>query len=310
MKPVNPPYVYIWEFEVAPHEQAAFLRAYGPAGTWSALFGKAGGYIGTLLLNDQRRPSRYLTIDRWRSAEAYADFLAAFRAEYEELDRLCERFTSHEASLGSYLEYLEPHAAPAAPALALAPTPALAPLPPVHTSRSVVRAVAEADLADLFEVNGDDEVTKFLPYSTWRTREDAADWLARMRALCAAGSAQQLVIERLADHKVIGTVLVFKHDASSARVELGYVVGRSCWRQGYAREALRAVCQHLFTAAGIRRIEAEVHPDNTASNELLLGLGFTREGLLRKRWVSKGVAYDTRFYGCLAEDWLQRSGAA
>jgi hypothetical protein len=27
------------------------------------------------------------------------------------------------------------------------------------------------------------------------------------------------------------------------------------------------------------------------------------EGTLRKRWVAKGLAYDTNFYGYLVEDW-------
>jgi [ribosomal protein S5]-alanine N-acetyltransferase len=300
MNAANAPYACIWEFEVAPQKQAEFVRAYGPAGPWPQLFGRAGGYIGTLLLNDQLSPTRYLTIDRWHSAAAHAAFLERFRAEYEELDELCEAFTSREASLGSYQECL---AQPAAPP-ASTPPAALLWLPAVRASRVELRAVARSDLADLREINGDDEVTRFLPYSTWQTPEDALAWLARMEALRATGSGQQLVIERLADHKVIGTVLVFKHDATSARVELGYVLGRAHWRQGYAKEALRALCQHLFSAAGIRRIEAEVHPDNTASNELLLALGFVHEGLLRKRWVAKGVAYDTRIYGCLAEEGL------
>jgi [ribosomal protein S5]-alanine N-acetyltransferase len=181
--------------------------------------------------------------------------------------------------------------------------------PNLAAERVVVRAVTEADLADLREVNSDDEVTRFLPYSSWRTAEDAPAWLARMRALRANGSGEQLAIERASDRKVIGTVLVFKHDEASARVEIGYVLGRSYWHRGYATEALRVVCEHCFSAMGLRRIEAEVHPDNSASNKLLLALGFTHEGLLRKRWVTRGAAYDTNFYGCLAEDWLRRPPA-
>jgi RimJ/RimL family protein N-acetyltransferase len=176
--------------------------------------------------------------------------------------------------------------------------------PEIRTTRVVVRPVARADLADLLEVNGDDEVTRFLPYATWRGPDDASAWLARMEALCATGTARQLVFERRSDRKVIGTVLLFHFDEPSARVELGYVVGRACWRQGYAREALQTVCRHAFEEMSIRRIEAEARPDNVASNELLLALGFTHEGRLRGRWVAKGETYDTNIYGCLVEDWL------
>lgn len=173
----------------------------------------------------------------------------------------------------------------------------------LRTGRLLVRPVARTDLPDLLEVNGDDEVTCFLPYASWRGADDASAWFDRMEALRAGGTAQQLVIERSADRKVIGGVLLFKFDEGSARLELGYVIGRLCWRQGYAREALRAVCDHCFDALGIRRIEAEVNPDNVASNQLLLSLGFVREGLLRRRWVAKGRAYDTVIYGCLAQEW-------
>jgi ribosomal-protein-alanine N-acetyltransferase len=172
----------------------------------------------------------------------------------------------------------------------------------LSTGRLLLRPLARTDLPDLLEVNGDDEVTRFLPYASWRGTDDASAWFDRVEALRAVGSAQQLVIERSADRKVIGGVLLFKFDEGSARLELGYVIGRLCWRQGYAREALRAVCDQCFAALGIRRIEAEVNPDNVASNQLLLSLGFVREGLLRKRWVAKGRAYDTVIYGCLAQE--------
>jgi RimJ/RimL family protein N-acetyltransferase len=186
------------------------------------------------------------------------------------------------------------------------PTP-LPLIPEIRTDRLVVREVTEPDLADLLEVNGNDEVTRYLPYATWRGPDDAAAWLARMRALCATGTARQLVIERQRDGKVIGTVLVFKFDEPSARVEVGYVVDRACWRQGYAQEALQAVCRYAFEEIGIRRIEAEARPDNVASNALLLSLGFTHEGRLRQRWVAKDEIYDTNIYGLLVVDWLKRT---
>jgi len=182
----------------------------------------------------------------------------------------------------------------------------LAAITTIIAGRVTIRPVRQADLADLLEINGDDAVTRFLPYATWRTPEDASAWLARMDALSATGTGTQLVITRNADQKVIGTLLLFRFDAASARVELGYVLGRAHWRQGLAREAVHAVCDHAFLQLGMRRIEAEVNPDNGPSNDLLLGLGFVREGLLRQRWIAKGATYDMHIYGCLAEDWLRR----
>jgi heme-degrading monooxygenase HmoA len=92
----------LWEFEVAPAHQAEFIAAYGPTGAWAQLFAKADGYVGTLLLNDQNDPKRYVTVDRWMSQQAYEAFLAEYRAEYEQLDVDCERLTLREAHLGSY----------------------------------------------------------------------------------------------------------------------------------------------------------------------------------------------------------------
>jgi RimJ/RimL family protein N-acetyltransferase len=172
----------------------------------------------------------------------------------------------------------------------------------VSTPRTTLREVSGADLPDLLEINGDPEVTRYLPYVTWASDADATAWLERMQALDESGNASQLVIARNKDDKVIGTALLFKYDEGSNRVELGYVLGRMHWRQGYAAEALGALLDHLFGAMGIRRVEAEVNPDNEASNALLRKLGFRHEGFLRQRWVAKGEAYGVNVYGLLADD--------
>jgi RimJ/RimL family protein N-acetyltransferase len=171
------------------------------------------------------------------------------------------------------------------------------------SARVSVRPAEEQDLDDLLGINGDPEVTRFLPYATWQSRDDGLAWFKRMQALEETGTCRQLVVVARESGRVIGTVLIFRFDAGSARAELGFVLGRAHWGQGFMREALEAVCAHAFSAMGLRRLEAEVNPANEPSNALLRRIGFRLEGTLRKRWVAKGVAYDTNFYGFLAEEW-------
>jgi [ribosomal protein S5]-alanine N-acetyltransferase len=181
-------------------------------------------------------------------------------------------------------------------------TPLAAPIL-IDTPRLHVRPVRESDLPDLLEVNGDPEVTRFLPYATWSSLDDARAWLERMNAITATGTGQQLVVVQVRDRRAIGTLLLFRLEAASRRIELGYALGRRHWGQGLMREAVTAACDHAFGPLGLHRIEAEVDPGNVPSNRLLAGVGFVLEGRLRQRWIDRGAAHDTNIYGLLAADW-------
>lgn len=179
----------------------------------------------------------------------------------------------------------------------------LTPPAPVETPRLVVRPIAETDLPGLLAVNGDDAVTQFLPYATWRSPDDAAAWYQRIAGLQATGNAVQFVVLSRDDASVVGACLLFNFNEGSARAELGYVLGRAHWGRGFAREAVAALVDTAFGAMGLRRLEAEVNPLNRPSVRLLQSLGFTREGLLRQRWVGKGKTYDVELHGLLSAEW-------
>jgi [ribosomal protein S5]-alanine N-acetyltransferase len=174
---------------------------------------------------------------------------------------------------------------------------------PIETPRLLVRRVAETDLPALLAVNGDVEVTRYLPYPAWATLADGEAWLQRMNGIQASGTALQFVIVDRTAGQAIGTCLLFRHDEGSARAELGYVLARACWGRGLMKEALVAVVGAAFTRMGLRRLEAEVDPRNSASGRSLQSLGFTREGVLRQRWVAKGEAHDVEAYGLLRHEW-------
>jgi quinol monooxygenase YgiN len=97
-------YTYLWEFKVKPEHVAEFQQQYGPHGLWVALFRKATGYVETLLLQDRGNPLRFITIDRWQSADAHRSFRAACAREYAELDARCAHLTTQELALGEFDE--------------------------------------------------------------------------------------------------------------------------------------------------------------------------------------------------------------
>jgi quinol monooxygenase YgiN len=79
----------------------------GPAGLAELsahLFGKGDGYVETLLFRDTDRPTRYLTIDRWRSRAAYEAFVSSSRSLYAALDRRGDALTVSERRVGTFCD--------------------------------------------------------------------------------------------------------------------------------------------------------------------------------------------------------------
>lgn len=83
-------YEIFWEYEVRPGQIAAFERLYGADGEWARLFRRAD------------RPTRYLTIDRWRSRASYEAFVQAAKPAYAALDCRGDALTVHERRLGAF----------------------------------------------------------------------------------------------------------------------------------------------------------------------------------------------------------------
>src|SRR4051812_587428 len=95
-----PTYVIVWEYQVQLEQVADFENIYGEHGAWTDLFQRGTGYLGTELLVDPQNHCRYMTIDRWASAQAYNNFLIQNHGEYETLDMECKELTKSETLVG------------------------------------------------------------------------------------------------------------------------------------------------------------------------------------------------------------------
>jgi ribosomal-protein-alanine N-acetyltransferase len=69
------------------------------------------------------------------------------------------------------------------------------------------------------------------------------------------------------------------------------------------REALLAILAWGFEHMALNRIQAQVHPQNTASIKSLESLGFVQEGCFREARVWHGQHHDLLQYALLKRDW-------
>lgn len=141
----------------------------------------------------------------------------------------------------------------------------------VETERLVLRRYRRTDLQDLFEYLSDPEVVKYEPYRPMSLEEarENLDW--------RVGTEEMIAMELKSSHKMIGNVYLGKREFRT--LEMGYVLNRGYWGNGYAAEGCQALVHWAFSQ-GFHRIYAECDPCNSRSWKLLEALGFRREAHL------------------------------
>ena len=95
-------FVVIWEFKVRAGEGKRFESEYGHDGVWAQFFRQDEAYFGTELIRNLKAEHTYLTLDFWKSQEAYEAFRARHAAEYRTIDAECETMTENEREVGRY----------------------------------------------------------------------------------------------------------------------------------------------------------------------------------------------------------------
>jgi ribosomal-protein-alanine N-acetyltransferase len=177
----------------------------------------------------------------------------------------------------------------------------------LNSERLVLRRIVDSDLLALFSIFSNAEVMRYWSSLPMTDISNARQMLLNIQENYRNRSALQLGIERKNDRSLIGTCTLHNIHLNSRRAEVGYILGRTYWRQGYMREALTVLIDYAFNSLGFNRLEADIDPRNTASEKLLEHLGFVKEGYLRQRWIVDGEISDSVFYGLLRSDWLNPS---
>jgi RimJ/RimL family protein N-acetyltransferase len=165
------------------------------------------------------------------------------------------------------------------------------------TARLNLRKPRPEDAPTIFATYAQDpEVVRYLTFLPHRDVVETQAVVQRFLESWNSGKSYCWLIFSRGDDKLVGAI--------SARpdqgINLGYLLARPCWGQGFMSEALRAVVEWGFSMPSTFRVWAVCDVENAASARILEKNGFHQEGLLRRWSVHPNVSNVPRDCYCYA----------
>jgi RimJ/RimL family protein N-acetyltransferase len=148
----------------------------------------------------------------------------------------------------------------------------------LETERLVFRRFTEADVDNLFDLDGDPAVMRFISGGAPTPRRVIeAEVLPRFLRSYARddGFGVWAAVEKSTGNFLGWFSLQPRDGASSVEATLGYRLRQSAWGQGYATEGVRALIHEGFAELGVRRMIASTYQDNLASRRVMEKAGLT-----------------------------------
>ena len=146
----------------------------------------------------------------------------------------------------------------------------------LDTPRLTMRLPVEGDAEPLHAIHLDPEVVRYIqvgpkpgPTGAWLSIATIrGHWQLR-------GYGQWTVVEK-ASNTVIGRVGLW-HPAGCPGIELGWIIERSRWRRGFAKEATRAALDWTWQHVDTDKVISMIQSDNVPSLQLAAAIGLTFE---------------------------------
>jgi ribosomal-protein-alanine N-acetyltransferase len=173
---------------------------------------------------------------------------------------------------------------------------------PIRTPRLVLRDFVADDYAVILSYASDPEVTRFMFYGP-RDEADTRVYLQRMlkSQVETPRRVWELAVVESDSGVVIGACDLTLENEREA--DLGYILGRAWWGQGYASEAASAMVRAGFEELGVERIFALCDVGHTASQRVMEKAGLKRMAVVRAAREAKGRSWDMWRYERLRHDW-------
>ena len=181
-------------------------------------------------------------------------------------------------------------------------------VPSLQTQRLLLRPVVAADQPMIFRGLSHPDVIRYYGVS-YQSLEATGAQMNFYRELVEQGTGAWWVICDKTTGLFLGAAGFNHYQEAHQKAELGYWLLPEHQRQGFAKEAVRFLCDWALTHCALHRIEALVETGNTSSAQLLLATGFRYEGTQVDCEIKNGHFISLGIYARLATDNLVTAAA-
>ncbi len=160
------------------------------------------------------------------------------------------------------------------------------------TDRLLIRPPLLEDAKDIFKNYAQDvEVTKYLTWKPHKEFQDTVNWIQKCILDSNTEKSLFFVLFLKEENQTIG-MIDFRLDDFKA--SFGYVLAKKYWNKGFMTEAMKPVLEYVLNKPTIFRIWATHDLDNEASGKVMLKLGMTFEGILRRSVMHPNISNEPR----------------
>lgn len=168
----------------------------------------------------------------------------------------------------------------------------------ITTDRLLLRPFRASDFEAVHAYAGDPAVVRFMDWGP-NTMAETRAYVDRV--LAPPAGQYPFAVVRTADGMLLGGAELQMASVEHRRADIGYVLSRDAWGNGYATEAAAALLRFGFDRLGLHKLSATCDPENAGSARVLEKIGMHREGLLRAHFLIRGEWRDRLLWAALRD---------
>jgi [ribosomal protein S5]-alanine N-acetyltransferase len=166
-----------------------------------------------------------------------------------------------------------------------------------ESARLLARPIADTDFPHLFRLLSDPDTMRYIraPFTEeQQCRERMAFWAEYAQKRPGLGN---FILEMREGGAFAGCCVARQvgYDTASEEYEIGYILAPEHWGKGLASELVPPLSAYCFGQSAAAHLVAFTHPDNEASQRVLLKGGFrhigarqTPDGTSAEFWLERG----------------------